>query len=55
MIEIYISNKKLDLIDDIDVNFTYSSIDTQNPSAVKNSFSKTVSVPSTPNNDEIIP
>ena len=53
MIEIYISNKKLDLIDDIDVNFTYSSIDTQNPSAVKNSFSKTVSVPSTPNNDEI--
>lgn len=53
MIEIYISNKKLDLIDDIDINFTYSSIDTQNPSAVKNSFSKTVSVPSTPNNDEI--
>ena len=53
MIEIYISNKKLDLIEDIDVNFTYTSIDTMNPSAVKNSFSKTVSVPSTPNNDEI--
>lgn len=53
MIEIYISNKKLDLIEDIDVNFTYTSIDTINPSAVKNSFSKTVSVPSTPNNDEI--
>ena len=53
MIEIYIDDRKLDLKEDIDVNFTYTSLDTMNPSAVKNSFSKTVSIPSTPNNDEI--
>lgn len=53
MIEIYIDDRKLDLKEDIDVNFTYTSIDTMNPSAVKNSFSKTVNIPSTPNNDEI--
>ena len=53
MIEIYIDNKKLDLTEEININFTYNSVDTQNPSVVKNSFSKTVTVPGTINNDKI--
>lgn len=53
MIEIYIDNKKLDLTEEININFTYSSVDTQNPSVVKNSFSKSINIPGTFNNDHI--
>lgn len=53
MIELYIDNKRIELNDDVNINFTYQTIDTQNPSAVKNSFSKTVKIPGTLNNDEI--
>lgn len=53
MIEIYIDNKKLDLTEEININFTYSSVDTQKPSVVRNSFSKSISIPGTFNNDQI--
>lgn len=53
MIEIYIDNKKLDLTEEININFTYNSVDTQKPSVVKNSFSKSITIPGTFNNDQI--
>lgn len=51
MIELYIENRKIDLADDIDINFTYEELDPQKLSSVKNSFSKTLSVPGTANNN----
>lgn len=51
MIELYIENKKIDLTDDLEINFTYESIDPDKLSNIKNSFSKTVNIPGTPNNN----
>ena len=51
MIELYIENKKIDLADDLEINFTYESIDPDKLSSVKNSFSKTVNIPGTPANN----
>lgn len=53
MIEIYIENKKIDIIDDLDINFTYETIDPNKLSSIKNSFSKTINIPGTSNNNEI--
>lgn len=51
MIELYIENKKIDLAEDLEINFTYESIDPDKLSSIKNSFSKTVNIPGTPNNN----
>lgn len=51
MIELYIENKKIDITDDLEINFTYESIDPDKLSAIKNSFSKTVNIPGTANNN----
>lgn len=51
MIELYIENKKIDLTEDLEVSFTYESIDPDKLSTVKNSFSKTVNIPGTPANN----
>lgn len=51
MIEFYIENKKIDITDDLEINFTYESIDPDKLSAIKNSFSKTVNIPGTSNNN----
>lgn len=51
MIELYIENKKIDITDDLEINFTYESIDPNKLSSIKNSFSKTVNIPGTPNNN----
>lgn len=51
MIELYIENKKIDLTDDLEINFTYESIDPDKLSSIKNSFSKTVNIPGTANNN----
>lgn len=51
MIELYIENKKIDITDDLEINFTYESIDPDKLSAIKNSFSKTVNIPGTSNNN----
>ena len=36
MIELYIENKKIDITDDLEINFTYESIDPDKLSAIKN-------------------
>ena len=51
MIELYIENKKIDITDDLEINFTYENIDPDKLSAIKNSFSKTVNIPGTANNN----
>lgn len=51
MIELFIEGRKIDITDDIEINFNYETIDTDKLSSIKNSFSKTVSVPGTPNNN----
>jgi hypothetical protein len=51
MIELYIEGRKIDLKDDLEINFNYESIDPDKLSTIKNSFSKTVSVPGTPSNN----
>ena len=51
MIELYIENQKIDLTDDIEINFTYETVDPDKLSSIKNSFSKTVNIPGTPNNN----
>lgn len=51
MIELFIENKKIDITDDLEINFTYESIDPDKLSSIKNSFSKTVNIPGTPNNN----
>lgn len=51
MIELYIENKKIDLAEDLEISFTYESIDPDKLSSIKNSFSKTVNIPGTPANN----
>lgn len=53
MIELYIENQKIDLTDEIEIGFTYETIDPDKLSSIKNSFSKTVNIPGTPNNNKI--
>ena len=53
MIRLYIDNKEVDLPENFSIEYTYNSIDVLEPAAIKNSFSKTVSLPSTKNNDAI--
>lgn len=51
MIELFIEGKKIDITDDLEINFTYESIDGEKLSSIKNSYSKTVNIPGTPNNN----
>ena len=51
MIELYIENRKIDLNEDIEISFTYETIDPDKLSSIKNSFSKTVIIPGTPSNN----
>lgn len=51
MIELYIENRKIDIVDDLEISFNYESIDPDKLSSIKNSFSKTVNIPGTPNNN----
>ena len=51
MIELYIENKLIELEDELEVDFTYETIDPDKLSSIKNSFSKTVSIPGTPKNN----
>lgn len=53
MIELYIENKKIDLRDDIEISIVAQAIDPNKLSSIKNSFSKTVNVPGTKNNNDI--
>lgn len=53
MVELFINNKKVDLTDDISISFSYNSIDVDEPTADKNSYSKSVELKGTPTNNEI--
>ena len=52
MIELYIENKLIELEDNLEVDFTYETLDPNKLSSIKNSFSKTVKVPGTPANNK---
>lgn len=55
MIEIYIGNEgdKLDLSEEVRVLMSYELEKLQNPTIIKNNFSKTITIQGTPNNDRI--
>lgn len=53
MVRFFIDGKRADIDSKTVINFNYSSVDTSNPTSVKGSFSKTVELPSTKNNDAI--
>lgn len=50
---LYINDKKVELSEDISILLTKSRTDYLNPTAVKNSFSKTVTLPGTIDNNEL--
>ena len=53
MTEIFINGSKLDLYDDTSVALTYKATETDNPTTTKNTYSKTITVPGTKNNNFI--
>ena len=53
MIELYIADKRVDLEDSSFILFNYTMDDLSNPTIVKNSFSKQITLKATPNNNAI--
>lgn len=53
MVELYIEGHKVDLAGDPKISFNYSSIDVDEPAAIKNSFSTTLKVPGTKDNNNL--
>lgn len=53
MIELYISNLKVDLTEDVSIALTYKATDLDYPTASKNGFSKSIVLKGTPNNNKI--
>ena len=53
MFSLYISDQKIDLPEKFAVLFNYTLEDRTNPTAVKNSFSKTIELPGTDNNNKV--
>lgn len=51
--EIYLNGSRLDLFEDVDINITFSVQDIENPTNRQSSFSRTIQIPSTTNNDSI--
>lgn len=52
-IRLFIGNKEIEFNADPKIFFNYKVTDVTNPSAVKNSFTKSIEIDSTPNNDAI--
>ena len=52
-IQLYLNGQQLDLNDNGGIYFNYRQKDVKNPTAVKNAFSKTLTVPGTDNNNQI--
>ena len=52
-IKLYINNKEVEFSTDPQILYTYQVTDLTNPTAVKNSFSKTITIEGTPNNNDI--
>lgn len=53
MLELYIANRKADIPENFNVLFNYNSTEVSNPTAIKNKYSSTITLPGTPNNNEI--
>lgn len=52
-IRLYIADKRVDIPEGISLPITYQTEDFNNPTIVKNSFSKTIALPGTKNNNKI--
>lgn len=52
-IELYIGNMRVEFANPIEIHLTYTHEDLHNPTIVKNSYSKTVTIDGTPNNNKI--
>lgn len=52
-IKLFINNQEVDLSQNISLPMTYTVEDFSNPTIVKNSFSKTITIPGTKNNNKI--
>lgn len=52
-IKLFIANREVDLPSNVNFPFTYQSEQLNNPSIVKNSFSKSIKIEGTPNNNKI--
>ena len=52
-IELYINNKRVDLNDNVNINYTYQMEDIENPAAIKNSFTKSIVLDGTKTNNSI--
>ena len=53
VLELYIGEKKADIPDNFTVNFTYKETEVSKPTAIKNSFSKTIVLDGTRANNSI--
>lgn len=53
MIEIYIEGNKLDISNDIEVTLTFDIMNVENPTTIRNAYSKSITVKGTPNNNAI--
>lgn len=53
MLTLYLEQSKVDMAQDFKINMTYQQTDLQNPEAKINSYSKTINVPGTNNNNNI--
>jgi len=51
MIELFIDNYKIDLKEDIQIDFTYETIDPNKLASIKNSYTKSITVPGTKANN----
>lgn len=53
MIELFINDHKADIDDSVRISLTYNATDLENPTNVRNSYSKTISLKGTANNNRI--
>ena len=53
MLELYIANQKADIPENFSVLFNYNSTEVSNPTAIKNKYSSTITLPGTPVNNKL--
>ena len=53
MIRLLLNGQEVDFTDVQTLDFNYKNEDTDNPTVVKNKYSKTIVIPGTPNNNKI--
>lgn len=53
MLELYIENSKVEVSKELEIPLTYKCTELGNPQAVKNEYSKTITIPGTPSNNKL--